>query len=582
MKEKNSVSWILHFAGQCKGKMVASTVLAVLGAVSGMVPYFAVSGTIQKLYAESYTMREILFLAGIAFCGYAGSVLLSTCSTILSHRSAFLILRNIRTSLADKLSKLPMGKILDTPSGKYKTVLVDTVEKLELPLAHLIPEITANVLIPVFMLIYLFVLDVRIALISLITLPIGFACYMGMMKDYQVRYGRVLAAGKNMDSAIVEYIGGIEVIKTFHQSTASYQKYSDAVKENRLSKSDWFQKTNPYYAAGIAIMPSCLLGVLPMGSFLFIRGSLSASTFISSMILALGLVKPLIRALEYTDSLAMVDSTVKEVARLLQEEELQRPQERVDIQETDIVFEKVCFTYDKQQVLHDLSFSVRPSAINAIVGPSGSGKSTVARLLASFWAVSGGTIRIGGVDLKDIPLRQSMEIVSYVSQENFLFNRTIRENIRIGDPNASDADIEEAARKAGCHEFIMNLPKGYETQAGDFGNALSGGERQRITIARAILKDSPIIVLDEATAFTDPENEALIQESLNALIRDKTLIVIAHRLGTIVGADQILVMDKGRLSAIGRHEELLMQSGLYRSLWQSYHEAKNGEEGKIR
>lgn len=580
MKDKTSFSWILYFAKPCRGKLIFSVVLALLSALSGMMPYFAVSVLIAGMYEGDLLPRKIMVLALSAFGGYIGKVWLAVASTVLSHESAFLILKNIRKDLAAKLSRMPMGKITGISSGKYKTILTDTVEKLELPLAHLIPEVTANILISVCILLFLFFLDFRLALIALMTFPVGFLCYMGMMKDYQLRYGRVLTAGKNMDAAIVEYIGGIEVIKTFRQSAASYEKYVDAVRENRCSKSDWFQKTNPYYAAGMAIMPSCLVGVLPLGSFLFTRGSLSAADFISCIILSLGLVKPLIQALEYTDSLAMVDSTVKEVAKLMEEEELQRPQQRVEIGNHRLAFWKVCFSYDETPVLRDLSFSVEPGSITAIVGPSGSGKSTIARLIASFWEADSGDITIGDVDLRKIPLSQSMEIVSYVSQENFLFNRSIRENIRIGDPKASDEEIENAAKKAGCHKFITALPKGYETCAGDAGKALSGGERQRITIARAILKDSPIIVLDEATAFTDPENEALIQESLNALVRDKTLIVIAHRLGTVTGADQILLMQEGHLVGKGRHEELLEKSGLYQNLWNAYHDAKDiGGEG---
>lgn len=578
MKDKSSFSWILCFAAQCRGRMSASVLLAVMGAACGMIPYFAVSVLLRKIFEQNCTLGEIFSIAAISLCGYLGKVWLSALSTILSHKSAFLILKNIRISLAAKLARMPMGKITDTPSGTFKTILVDTVEKLELPLAHLIPEMTANILIPLFMFLLLFMLDFRLALVSLLTIPIGFLCYMGMMKDYQLRYGRVLRAAKNMDFAIVEYIGGIEVIKTFHQSALSYGKYVQAVRENRLAKSDWFQKTNPYYAAGVAIMPSCLLGVLPVGSWLYLQGRLSAPVFISCMILALGMVKPLMQALEYTDSLAMVDSTVREVAEILEGEELQRPKERVEIPNCRLVFSDVCFSYDEARVLREVSFSVEAGSVLAIVGASGSGKSTIARLIASFWEPSEGSITIGGVDLRKIPLEQAMEMVSYVSQDNFLFHLSIRENIRIGNPDASDQEVEDAAKRAGCHAFITTLPQGYETQTGDAGNALSGGERQRITIARAILKNSPIIVLDEATAFTDPENEALIQESINSLIQDKTLIVIAHRLGTVTGADEILLMEQGGIAARGRHGELLEKSSLYRRLWEAYQDSKDEAE----
>ena len=579
-QEKNHIfNWILRFAGQCKGKMTASVLLAVLGSVCGVVPYWAVSQIVILICSQNYALATIGLWAAIALLGYLGSTWFGTASTILSHRSAFTILKNIRTELTGKLSRVPMGYILDTPSGKFKTLLMDTVEKLELPLAHMIPELTANILVPVLMLIYLFVLDWRIALISLITIPIGLVCYMGMMKDYEKRYGRVLTAGKNMDAAIVEYIGGIEVIKAFNQSSASYGKYADAVKENEAAKSTWFRQTNGFYVAGISIMPSCLLGVLPLGAYLYIQGSLSAPVLITCIILALGLVKPLIQALQYTDSLAMVDSTVREIAAMLKAEEMNRPSEFISLPNHNISFREVCFGYGNTEVLHQVSFDAVPNGMTAIVGPSGSGKSTVARLIASFWEADKGAVQIGGIDVRKIPLAQVMDAVAYVSQDNFLFHMTVRENIRMGKPDASEEEIISAAKQASCHDFIRTLPQGYDTVIGDGGGSLSGGERQRIAIARAILKNSPVVVLDEATAFTDPENEAVIQASINQLVQGKTLIVIAHRLSTIVGADKILVMDKGKIKAQGTHQELLHSSPLYRDLWTAHIRAKDiGEE----
>jgi len=463
-----------------------------------------------------------------------------------------------------------MGFVLDTPSGKFKTMLVDTVEKLELPLAHIIPELTANLLVPVLMFVYFFVLNWKLALIAFATFPIGLICYMGMMKDYEKRYAKVLTAGKNMDAATVEYIGGIEVIKAFNQSSTSYRKYAEAVKENEVSKKEWFKLTNPYYAAGLAIAPASLLGVLPLGSLFFIQGTLSSGNFISCIILSLGLIAPLIQALRYTDSLAMVDSTVKEIAKLLETDEINRPQENVPLEGNQIVFSSVSFSYGDTEVLHDLTFQTVPDGMTAIVGPSGSGKSTVARLIASFWEASGGEVIIGGYPVRNIPLSQVMDYVSYVSQDNYLFHLSIKENIRIGKPDATEEEIVQAAKRASCHEFITSLPNGYDTIAGDGGNNLSGGEKQRIAIARAILKNSPIIILDEATAFTDPENEAVIQRSIGELISGKTLIVIAHRLSTITMADKIIVMNQGKIEAQGRHEELLETCSLYHKLWEAH------------
>ena len=379
-KENSAMTILMDFAKPCKGKLIGSVILAILGALCGMIPYVAVSRGIIMICHEDYAFSKLAFLALIAFTGYLGQVWFGTFSTMKSHESAFIILRNIRMAITEKLSRVPMGTILDTPSGKFKTIIVDTVEKLELPLAHMVPELTANILIPILMLIYLFSLDWRLALISLVTIPVGAFCYMGMMKDYEKRYARVLAAGKNMDAATVEYIGGIEVVKTFNQGERSYKKYADAVAENETAKATWFKQTNGYYVMGLSILTATLVGVLPLGSWLFINGRVEAGTLITCIILALGLVKPLIQALQYTDSLAMVDSTVKEVGNLLDEPELVRPTERAVLADTDVSFDHVTFRYKETEILHGISFDCAKNGMTAIVGPSGSGKSTIARL----------------------------------------------------------------------------------------------------------------------------------------------------------------------------------------------------------
>ncbi|EMB32078.1 hypothetical protein HMPREF9727_00151 [Treponema denticola MYR-T] len=579
--QKNALQYLLELAKPCKGLLISSVIFSVLGAAAGIVPYLAVSRLIIRICAQNYTLQAIFVTALIALSGYLGQLCLSTLSTIRSHRAAFTVLKNIRMQLTAKLSRVPMGFILDTPSGKFKTMLVDTVEKLELPLAHIIPELTANLLIPFLMLVYFFYLDWRLALTAFATFPLGLICYMGMMKDYKKRYAKVLTASKNTDAATVEYIGGIEVIKAFNQSTVSYRKYTEAIAESENANAEWFKKTNPYYAAGIAIAPSSLLGVLPLGCWFFIHGSISAGSFIPCIILSLGLIAPLIQALRYTDSLAMVDSTVKEIAKLLEAEEMNRPKEVVPLKENTIAFSHVSFAYSDTEVLHDISFQAVPNGMTAFVGPSGSGKSTVARLIASFWEASKGSVMMGGCDVRNIPLSQVMERVGYVSQDNYLFHLSIRENIRIGKPDATDAEIEQAAKKASCHDFISALPQGYDTVAGDGGNNLSGGEKQRIAIARAILKDSPIIVLDEATAFTDPENEAVIQRSIGELVAGKTLIVIAHRLSTITMADKIIVMNHGRIEAEGSHQSLLESCELYRTLWNAHISVSDKKENSL-
>ncbi len=580
-KEKAAMEFLMEYAKPCKDKLIFSVILAVFGAVCGMIPYIAVSNGIVMVCRSHYDLRAFLLIASAALAGYLGQVWLGTFSTMKSHEAAFIILRNIRMAITAKLSRLPMGAILDTPSGKFKTIAVDTVEKLELPLAHMVPELTANILLPIFTLVYLFILDPKISLISLATIPVGIFCYMGMLKDYEKRYARVLTAEKSMNAAAVEYIGGIEVIKTFNQGELSYKKYADAIAENKASKETWFRQTNGYYVTGLSIVTATLIGVLPLGCFLFINGKIEAGTLITCIILSLGLVKPLVQALQYTDSMAMVDSTIKEVCSLLDLEELVRPLAPVELADTTVSFEQVTFKYKDTEVLHGISFDCVKDGMTAIVGASGSGKSTIARLIASFWEADGGSVRIGGADVRNIPLSQIMELVSYVSQDNFLFHLSIRENIRIGKPSASDSEIEAAAKKASCHDFILSLPDGYATLAGDAGSRLSGGERQRIAIARAILKNSPIVVLDEATAFTDPENEAVIQESVAGLVNGKTLIVIAHRLSTITAADKIMVIDQGNIAAEGTHEELLTKSPLYKKLWEAHIQGRDIAEEKV-
>lgn len=582
MKQQSPMLRLWELGEGQQGGLKRAVLSAVVGVLFGMLPYFAAAQIILGLLKGEESTQYYLIWCAVALVGFLLRATLYSLALSQSHKATFAILKSIREKVLEKLPKMPLGTILDTSSGQMKQVIVDQVESMERPLAHLLPEMTANVLGPVCILIYLFVLDWRMALLSLVSIPVGMAFMMAVMAGYGKQYESSVKTTQAMNSAIVEYIGGIEVIKAFNQGTASYAKYSDAVKENEAAKATWFRQTNGFYIAGIAIMPSCLLGVLPLGAWLFQRGSITAPALITCMILALGLVSPLIQALRYTDSLAMVDSTVKEIAGLLEAEELHRPAQSVRLDNTNISLRDVSFGYGNQEVLHCVSFNAVPGGMTAIVGPSGSGKSTVARLIASFWEADSGAVELGGVDVRNIPLSQVMDTVAYVSQDSFLFHLTVKENIRLGRPDATDEEVFAAAKLASCHDFIAALPKGYDTLVGDGGGSLSGGERQRIAIARAILKDAPIIVLDEATAFTDPENEAVIQASINELVQGKTLIVIAHRLSTIVHADRIVVLNHGQVEAQGTHEELLVSCPLYRELWDAHISAKDtGEEDAL-
>ncbi|APM39717.1 ABC transporter ATP-binding protein [Clostridium kluyveri] len=580
MKKDSTFRRLMYFASQCKDKMTVSVILAVLGVACGMIPYFAAANITVKIIDGNSDFRQLSYVVLAALAGYTGKVGFNALSTSISHSAAFTILKNIRVKFAEKLSKVPLGYVLENPSGELKTIMVDTVEKLEEPLAHVIPEMTSNLLVPIFVLLYLFYLDWRMALISLVTIPIGMLLYKPIMKKYVYYYKKYVQAGNLMNSNVVEYVNGIEAIKAFNQSSTSYKKYSDSVENNCAAVTAFFKNTLFLYTAVMYVTPEALLFVIPSGLYFYINGTLALSVFITCIILCFGLLTPLVQAMQYTDSIASMGTIIGQVYQILDKEELKRPSQYKKLKNYKIKFQDVTFSYDDTEILKGISFDIVPRGMTAIVGPSGSGKSTIAKLIASFWEASGGRITIDDVDVRDIPLKQISDVISYVSQENFLFNTSIKENIRIGKEGASDKEIIEAAKKASCHDFIMCLQNGYETEAGEAGKHFSGGERQRISIARAILKNSPVIVLDEATAYADPENEAIIQESISQMVKGKTLIVIAHRLSTITTADNIVVVNQGKIEAQGTHEKLLENCNLYRKMWEAHIGTKDRDEIK--
>lgn len=541
MKEEKKESPIGVLWGWGKpyhGKFIGSIILAVLGVACQMVPYFCVAHIVTLMLSGEQDFSSYMTACIVALCGYLGKVVFANLSTVISHTATYYTLRDLRENITAKLARVPMGTILDTPSGQYKTTIVDRVEGMEPTFAHLIPEMTANVLVPIVIVVYLLILDWRMALLSLVTLVVGLVVMSVGMKNYPVKWEGAVKAGKQMTDAIVEYIGGIEVVKAFSQSAGSYKKYSDAVNYNANYYVDWMRENQKTMSAYNAILPSVLICVLPCGFSFWLSGSLELSTFLSIVIFSLGLVGPIIAAFTFTDDLAVLGTNVEEISQLLNAEELNHKETPIKLEDTGISLRSVSFSYDgTTEVLHDVNLAIHPGTMTALVGPSGSGKSTVAKLIAGYWDVTSGSITLGGHELKDMPLSEIADQISYVSQDNYLFNRSIRENIRMGRPSATDAEVEQAAKQSGCDAFIRKLDNGYDTVVGSAGSHLSGGERQRIAIARAMLKNAPVVILDEATAYIDPENEALVQKAISTLTVGKTLIVIAHRLSTIVGAD---------------------------------------------
>ena len=581
-KENNLLHYIFKFAGDSKSKYVRSVIYAVIGVICSMVPYFIMGRMVKQLLLDERDffvfLREGLVMAAFLLL----RILFHTLSTNTSHKTTFAVIGKIRTELCDKLSRLPLGTVLDTPSGALKNILVERVDSIEPTLAHVVPEFPANILAPLILFIYLLTIDWRMALLSLATLPIAVVAMAFMFRDYETPFRRTQETTKTLNDTAVEYIGGIEVIKAFGKAESSYARFVDAAKDNANSFIDWMKSCIIPFTVAMTVAPATLLAVLPIGAVFVMHGSLALSDYVMVLILSCGLITPLITVMGYNDDIGKATSIFGEIDDVLELPELFRPEEsKAQPKGNSIVIQNVRFGYKDKEVLHGIDLTIPEGTVTALVGPSGSGKSTISRLIASLWDVDSGSITLGGAEIRELSAADYNKRVAYVSQDTFLFNTSIRENIRMGRPEATDAEVEQIAKDSGCYGFIMELENGFNTIVGGSGAHLSGGERQRISIARAMMKNAPVLILDEATAYTDPENEAVIQQSVARLAKGKTLIVIAHRLSTVVDSDQIVVVKDGLIDATGTHAELLEKSGLYRNMWQAHISAKDTAEGGV-
>ncbi|EXM39946.1 multidrug ABC transporter permease [Ruminococcus albus SY3] len=579
-KDQNgSFVWLLRQSGERKGKFVTSVILAAISMLCGIVPYYFIALIVKDLLAGRTDKSAYIINCAVILALWLGHSLFHALSTANSHLATFHTLAVIRKRALDKLAKMPLGNVISQPSGALKSTIVERIDSIETTLAHILPEFTTGIGAPIIILIYAFVINWKLGLAALITVPLGVICYMLMMLGYEENYSRTVRATKALNAVTTEYIGGIEVIKVFGKAQSSYEKFAAVAKESAASFVDWMRKCNVYMTFAMCIMPATMLSVLPIGGIMAIHGTISTADFITIIILTIGLIEPLLGIMSYSDDIAQMDTIVTEVRNIIDAPEMVRPEKLTKtIMNGDIVLDNIHFGYNDKEIIHGISMTVHKGEFIALVGPSGSGKSTVARLIASLWDVSGGNISFGGVDIRDIPLDDYNDKIAYVSQDNYLFDLSVRENIRLGNQSATDQDVEDAARKCGCHDFIMSLENGYDTLVGSSGGHLSGGERQRISIARAMLKNAEIIILDEATAYTDPENEAVIQKSVAKLVEGRTLIVIAHRLSTVKNADRLYVIREGIIEEQGTHEELLAHDGLYSKMWAAHISAKDGED----
>lgn len=561
-----------------KSKIFADVFIAIIGVGFGVIPYFSVAAIINNLVAKNTNLNNYYPYIFAVFLGFLASILFHEISTIISHNLAYRIIEDKRKLLADKLSKISMGEVERKSSGQWSQFMVETLDKMEKPIAHVIPEVIANIFIPIVLIITIFIMDWRIGIANLLTIPLGLLFSMLMMRGYEEKSKRYQEAAKAMNTTMVEYVNGIKVIKAFNKSASSFGKFRKTVEENKNAMLDWYLSVCFSMTATMETIPSTMVFVLPASLYFFMKGSVEVGTLITCILLSYASYKPLIKAMSHMETIANIKVVFEEIKKIMEIPNLKRGEEVRDIKSYDVEFKDVTFAYEESKnVLNNISFKANENELTAIVGNSGSGKSTITKLIAGFWNVSNGEILIGKTNLNELPLKQNMELVSYVSQENFLFNKTILENLKMAKEDASMDEIKEACEKASCYNFIKGLPNGYETIVGKGGANLSGGEKQRIAIARCFLKNSPIVLLDEATAYSDPDNESVIQQSIDKLIKDKTVIMVAHRLSTIVNANKIIVVDNGEVIEEGTHKQLLELNGRYKKMWDVYTESKEIE-----
>lgn len=577
-KEKSWIESLFAYAKDEKPKMYVAVVLSVISVASGLIPFYCMYRIIDLFVMNVASVNGVCTWCAVALLAYIVKILTFSLSTGISHNMAYNVLACVRLRLADRFLHAPLGNVQNHTIGEIKAIMVDKTENLEPPLAHMIPEGAGHIVLPIVSIIALAIIDWRIALASLVTFPLSVVCMGLTFKISGKNFEEYDKSNAYMNSVIVEYVEGIEVIKAFGRSGVSYEKFKSAIENFRTFVVKWLSSTFATMKLAFALFPSTLIGTLPVALSLANGGVITVSEAALAVMLSISMVGSLAKLEIFSENMRQVKFTVEGLQEFLEMPELPEPKDRVEIKNTDVLLENVRFSYtgdDENEVLHGVNLKLNEGSFTALVGPSGGGKSTVAKLIARFWDVNHGSIKIGGVDVKDMPLSELSEYVSFVTQDNFLFNCSLLENIRLGNPAASDEEVKAAARAACCEEFINKLPLGYDTPAGDAGKRLSGGEKQRIAIARMILKNSPIVILDEATAFTDPENEYKIQQSIAALSKGKTLLVIAHRLSTIKNADNIVVLKDGEIVAQGKQEELLETCPLYKDMWLSHIGAKS-------
>lgn len=586
IKRKKGIPRLVEIAGTKSVYLYIAVFLGIIAVVAQLTPFVTIYllvrelvgniGNIQAIESSYVWMLGWITIAGIAVFG-----VLTYLASMTAHVAAFNILYEIRMALAAKLARLPMGYFNLRNNGSIKKILHEDVERIELFVAHHIVDMVQAAALPLVSMAALFYVDWRLALAAFVPVPLAMIAQLSMYNDAgKSLYGQWQKHLAAMNGTIVEYVRGMPVVKIFNQTVSAFKRFAEDVYAYRDLTLYWIRISSTSFAAFMTLLSSSAVFILPVAIYM-VSGEGSAngyvemvSTIFLFLYAGMGISLPLYKLMRLSSLMIMISTGINDIDDILQAPEIPDAVDGKKPETTDIEFRHVSFAYGDDDVLKDISFVVPAGTVTALVGPSGGGKSTIANLIGRFWDVRHGEVLIGGVNIKRMPVEALNNTVSTVFQDVFLFFDTIEENIRMGNDTASFGDVVEAARAAQIHDFIMTLPDGYKTLIGEGGVHLSGGEQQRISIARAILKDSPVVVLDEATAYADPENEAKIQQALSGVLENKTVVVIAHRLYTITDVDRILVINEGKIEERGTHAELLEKNGLYRELWDIHVKAR--------